>query len=91
VNLQWNTNMENTSGRGEQELIPEEIRGWSWGIFLLGWLWGLFNDSYIALLTLIPFAGFIMAIISGLKGNEWAWRNKHRDNIKNLKAGYVSL
>ncbi len=52
---------------------------------MLGWLWGLFNDTYIALLTLIPFAGFIMAIILGVKGNEWAWRNKHWENIEHFK------
>ena len=52
---------------------------------MLGWLWGLFNNTYIALLTLIPFAGFIVAIILGVKGNEWAWRNKDWDNIEHFK------
>ena len=76
--------MENTSGQGKQALIPEEIRGWNWGAFLLGWLWGLFNGTYIAFLSLIPCAGIIMVIILGVKGNEWAWRNKQWDNIEHF-------
>jgi len=77
--------MANTSGQGKQATIPEEIKGWSWGAFLWNWIWGLFNGTYIALLSLIPYAGIIMAIILGIKGNEWAWRNKRWDNVEHFK------
>jgi len=76
---------ENTSGRGSSAVIPEEIRGWNWGAFLLPWLWGIGNSVWIALLALIPYAGIIMAIVLGVKGNEWAWRNKRWDSIEHFK------
>ena len=29
---------ENTSGLGSSAVVPEGIRGWNWGAFLLGWI-----------------------------------------------------
>ena len=77
--------MENTSGQGKQAIIPEEIKGWSWGAFLMSPFWGLFNGTYIALLSWIPFVGIVMMIILGVKGNEWAWRNERWDNVQHFK------
>jgi hypothetical protein len=54
------------------------------GVFL-SWIWGIGNNVWIALLALIPFVGFIMAIVLGIKGNEWAWRAKKWDNIEHFK------
>lgn len=56
----------------------------NWGAFFLGWIWGLFNKSYITLISLpvslIPKIGgllnLILAIYFGIKGNEWALKNK---------------
>ena len=51
----------------------------NWGAFFGTWIWGLFNKSYktlwIFLLGLTP-AGLYYALICGLKGNEWAYKNK---------------
>ncbi|HLH89365.1 MAG TPA: hypothetical protein VKX28_13005 [Xanthobacteraceae bacterium] len=47
-------NADNTSGEGERAVVPPEIRRWNWGAFPLHWIWGIGNDTYIALLTLIP-------------------------------------
>lgn len=68
--------------------IEKEISKWNWGAFFLGWLWGLFNKSYWALLTLIPipFFGNAWAIICGIKGNEWAWKNKKWESIEQFKT-----
>lgn len=77
--------MENTSGRGKLAVVPEELKGWSWGAFSLNWIWGLGNGTYWALLCLIPYVGLIMAIVLGLKGNEWAWRNKHWQSVEQFK------
>ena len=77
--------MENTSGQGARAEIPDEIRGWSWGAFVLTWIWGLGNKVYIAFLCLIPYAGVIMTIVLGIKGNEWAWRNQKWDDIQHFK------
>jgi len=77
--------IENTSGQGKQAVIPKEVKGWSWGAFLWPGLWGLFNGTYIALLSCLPYVGIIMVIILGIKGNEWAWRNKRWDNVEHFK------
>lgn len=77
--------MENTSGQGSAATIPEQIRGWSWGAFIFTWLWGLFNRTWIALATLIPVIGIVVWILCGLKGNEWAWRNKRWDDVEHFK------
>lgn len=76
---------ENTSGQGKSAVVPDEIRRWSWGAFLLTWIWGLGNKVYLALLCLIPYVGIIMVIVLGIKGNEWAWRNKKWDDVEHFK------
>ena len=70
------------------EYVPDEVRGWNWGAFFFGWLWGVFNHTYISLLQIIPvpFMGLVMAIVLGVKGNEWAWRNGHWIDVQAFKA-----
>ena len=62
--------------------IPDGIKGWSWGAFLLNWIWAIGNRTWIGLLALIPYVGFIMAIILGFKGREWAWKNKQWESVE---------
>ncbi|MFN2126664.1 MAG: hypothetical protein ACK2TU_02290 [Anaerolineales bacterium] len=76
----------NTSGRGGSTIIPDIVKRWNWGAFLLNWIWGLGNRTYIALLCLIPFVNFVMIFILGLKGSEWAWKNKHWRSIEQFKS-----
>lgn len=71
----------NTSGMGKGHPIPGGVKGWSWGAFLLNWIWSIGNRTWIGLLALVPYAGFIMAIVLGIKGREWAWRNKRWDSL----------
>jgi len=68
--------MDNTSGRGQFAVVPEEVKRWSWAGFILTWIWGLFNGVYISLLALIPFVNIPVAIYLALKGNELTWRNR---------------
>ncbi len=77
--------MDNTSGQGALATVPEEIKKWNWGAFFLSWIWGIGNKTYIALLCLIPYVGFVMAIVLGVKGNEWAWRNKQWESIEQFQ------
>lgn len=77
--------MENTSGQGKTAAVPTEVRGWNWGAFLLTWIWGVGNDTFIALLALLPLIGFIMRIVLGIKGNEWAWQNRKWDSVEHFK------
>jgi len=80
-----NNNIQNTSGMGKDAVVPEEIKGWSWGAFLWGWIWGLSNRTYIALLTLVPLVNWVMVFVVGFKGNEWAWRNKKWVSVEEFK------
>ena len=84
--LQIEGTPENTSGLGELATVPEEVKGWNWGAFVLTWIWGIFNSVWIALLCFIPFFSLVWAIVLGVKGNEWAWRNKKWDSIEHFKS-----
>lgn len=64
--------------------IPDGVKGWSWGAFLLNWIWAIGNRTWIGLLTLVPLAGIIMAFILGFKGREWAWRNKNWESVEHF-------
>jgi hypothetical protein len=78
-------NADNTSGEGERALVPPEIRRWNWGAFLLHWIWGIGNDTYIALLTLVPLVNVVMVFVLGAKGSEWAWRNKRWRDVAHFR------
>ncbi len=74
---------ENNSGM-KQDIVPEGVKGFSWGAFCLNWIWGGFNKTYIGFLALIPYVGFVVALYLGFKGRELAWKNKHWDNLEHF-------
>jgi len=65
--------------------IPPGVEGWSWGAFIFGWIWAVCNKTWIGLLALVPGLGFIMHIILGFKGREWAWKNDDWDNLEHFQ------
>jgi Tfp pilus assembly protein PilE len=65
--------------------LPDGVRGWSWGAFLFNWLWAVFNGVWIGLLALVPFVGFVMMFVLGVKGREWAWRSKQWDSVEHFQ------
>ncbi len=77
--------MENTSGQGAASVVPEEVKGWSWGAFLLTWIWGIFNGVWVSLLMFVPFVNLVMWFVLAAKGREWAWRNKKWDSVEHFK------
>lgn len=76
----------NTSGQGAAATVPVEIKGWSWGAFLMNWAWAIGNHTYIGLLALVPLVQWVMMIVLGVKGNEWAWQNRRWDSVDQFKA-----
>lgn len=82
----------NTSGTGNfldsSISVPDEIKGWNWGAFLMPWLWPLTNQVWIGLTAWVPSPGWviIVAIALGSKGNEWAWRSRKWRSIEQFKA-----
>jgi serine/threonine protein kinase len=82
----------NSSGTGNfldsSNSVPDEIKGWNWGAFLMPWLWPLTNQVWIGLTAWVPSAGWVVvvAIALGSKGNEWAWRSRKWRSIEQFKA-----
>lgn len=76
----------NTSGMGKASAVPAEIKGWSWGAFLLNWVWGIGNSTYIALLMFVPLVNLGVLFVLGAKGNEWAWRNRVWRDVEHFKS-----
>lgn len=77
--------VENTSGGGPNAVVPPEIDRWNWGAFLLTWIWGIGNNTFIALLMLVPFVNIVMWFVLGAKGSEWAWRNRRWESVEHFK------
>lgn len=51
------------------------IKKWNWGAFVLPVMWGIGNKAYWSLLCMIPVFGWFWRFVSGLKGNEWAYKS----------------
>ncbi|MBP9748711.1 hypothetical protein KBD18_00750 [Patescibacteria group bacterium] len=62
------------SGKGKDSIIPPEIKAWNWGAFGIPFIWSAWHGVWLGLLAVLPFVGFILSIILGILGNEWAWR-----------------
>lgn len=54
------------------------------GAFLLNWIWAIGNKTWIGLLALIPYVGFIVAIWLGFKGREMAWKNQQWESVEHF-------
>ena len=78
-------NVENNSGQGKMAGLPPQLYGWNWGAFFLNWIWGIGNNTFIALLCLLPLINIVMIFVLGAKGNEWAWQNKRWQSIEHFK------
>jgi hypothetical protein len=63
------------AARISADALPDGVRGWSWGAFLLSWIWAIGNRTWIGLLALIPYVGLGVAIWLGFQGREMAWKN----------------
>lgn len=65
--------------------IPDGVRGWSWGAFLLNWIWAISNRVWWGLLAIIPYVGFIAAIWLGIKGRELAWKSREWESVEHFQ------
>jgi hypothetical protein len=54
--------------------VPDGVKAWSWGGFLLNWIWAIRFRVWWGLLALVPVVGLGIAIWLGIKGREMAWR-----------------
>jgi phosphate/sulfate permease len=74
------------SGKGDASIVPEEIKHWSWGGFVLGLIWGVYHQVWIAFLLFVPFINFVVALYLGMKGKELAWRKNTWTSVDVFKA-----
>jgi hypothetical protein len=75
----------NTSGMGKGHPIPDGVTGWSWGAFLISFIWSIGNRTWIGLICIIPYVGWIMHIVLGIYGKEWAWQNRRWDSVAHFQ------
>ncbi|MBW3594831.1 MAG: hypothetical protein KY391_04570 [Actinobacteria bacterium] len=75
------------SGGGAGSPVPPDLGSWNWGGFLLTWIWAIGNRVWVGLLALVPIPALwiAMAIVLGVKGNEWAWQKKRWQNVEHFK------
>lgn len=73
-------------GRPEKPVIeiPPGVKGWSWGAFLLNFIWAIGNKTWIGLLVLVPIVGWVMLVMLGIKGREWAWKNNKWESLEHF-------
>lgn len=50
----------------------------------MNWIWAVFNKTWIGLLCLVPYVGFVFSFYLGFKGRELAWRNKRWDSLEHF-------
>ncbi|EGT3611426.1 ribonuclease G [Morganella morganii] len=65
----------------KNKVVPQEIKRWNWGAFMMNIIWGFGNKSYLPLLCFIPVFGIIWLFVCGVKGNEWAWKKGDYDSV----------
>lgn len=66
--------------------LPPGVKGWSWGGFLLTPFWAIGNRTWIGLLAFIPYVSLVMAVVLGIKGREWAWKNKKWRDVAHFRS-----
>lgn len=86
INLQTEMapTFDNNSGGGKTAIPPPGVKGWSWGAFVFGWVWGALNNTWIAMLCLIPSFGVLFKFYIGAKGRELAWQNKRWESLEHF-------
>jgi hypothetical protein len=75
---------DNTSG-SPGAAAPPQILGWNWGAFLLTPFWSIAHSVWIGLLCFVPYVGWVMSIVLGVKGSEWAWQNRRFSSIEEFR------
>ncbi len=97
-NLEFSYNTEKLKEENKYKLqgeaFPKTINCFNWGACIFPYIWGPFNNSPIAVLSLvlcfIPYIGWLLSIVfsiyCGVKGNEWAWENKEWKSLNEFHA-----
>jgi len=82
-----------------EENLPQDLKHFNWGAFLLNWIWGIMHGKYITLLyfaaCIIPVIGpLAISIWFGIAGNKWAWNSRSWDSVEQfnrVQRNYVKV
>lgn len=72
------------SSRRAGASLPADASGLSWGGFFLSWIWGIGNNTWIALLALLPIANIIVPFWLLFTGREKAWQNRRWRDVEHF-------
>ncbi|MDR0817507.1 MAG: hypothetical protein LBN35_02580 [Clostridiales Family XIII bacterium] len=64
--------------------VPDEIRKWNWGAFANPLIWGVGNHAYLGIIYIV--LPGIWNIVSGILGNQWAWKSGQFKDVETFLA-----
>lgn len=69
------------------DLVPDEIKGFNFGALMLNWIWAFSHRLWLYgfLILLIPVVNLILAVVLAFKGNELAWKARKFNSIEEFK------
>ncbi len=86
---QWGFSSRRRPPRSSESKVPDQIKRWNWGAFILGPIWGMVHGIWWSLLGFMPLLplpptlrliGFVVLLsvmfVLGKRGNEIAWRSR---------------
>jgi len=65
--------------------LPRELQGFSWAAFLWGGVWAAAYRVWIGLFAFVPVFGFIMNVMLGIRGAQWAYLNGAIPDVARFK------
>ena len=74
------------TGLERRAAVPDGVRGFSWGGFVLGPFWSVGNRVWIGLLALVPGLGQLVSVWLGFHGRELAWRRGRWASVAAFQA-----
>lgn len=69
-----------------RRVVPDGVRGFSWGAFVLGPFWSIGNRVWVGLWALVPGLGQLVSVWLGFHGRELAWQRGRWADVQSFQA-----
>jgi hypothetical protein len=69
-----------------RRVVPDGVRGFSWGAFVLGPFWSVGNRVWVGLWALVPGLGQLVSVWLGFHGRELAWQRGRWADVQSFQA-----
>jgi len=66
--------------------VPRELQGFSWAAFLWGGIWAATYRVWVGLFAFVPVFGFIMNVVLGIRGAQWAYLKGSIPDVARFKS-----